>query len=128
MAGGLLAAAMAEAQRRGSPRATALARQAFDRGAGTRARGARGGRGAIRRSLRVLEDQGFEPRVEADAVTLANCPFHALAREHTELVCGMNLRLLGRASSRVPALQDPLAADLRPSPGMCCVRLGHSPR
>ncbi len=42
----------------------------------------------------MLEDHGFEPRIEDDGVALANCPFHVLAREHTELVCGMNLRLL----------------------------------
>ena len=52
--------------------------------------------------LRVLEDQGFEPRVEDGAITLANCPFHALAQEHTELVCGMNLRLLDGVLEGVP--------------------------
>src|SRR3712207_7869094 len=33
-------------------------------------------------------------RSEDGAVALANCPFHALAQQHTALVCGMNLRLL----------------------------------
>ena len=38
----------------------------------------------------VLATQGFEPHVEQDEVRLANCPFDALARKHTELVCGVN--------------------------------------
>ncbi|MGZ4507873.1 MAG: hypothetical protein ACXVX0_11540, partial [Blastococcus sp.] len=71
--------------------------------------------------LRVLEGQGFEPRVQEDAVTLANCPFHALARTHTALVCGMNVSLLGGVLEGVASTG--LAADLHPEPGLCCVRL-----
>jgi predicted ArsR family transcriptional regulator len=52
---------------------------------------------------------------------LANCPFHTLAREHTELVCGMNLHLLAGVLEGVPS--SGLVAHLRPEPGMCCVRL-----
>ena len=69
----------------------------------------------------MLEDHGFEPRIEDDGVALANCPFHVLAREHTELVCGMNLRLLEGVLDCVPAPDWSLA--LRPEPGRCCVRL-----
>lgn len=123
LAGGLLAAAMEEAQATGVPPREALARQAFDRGRelGLQAREAdadSGGRDVV---LRVLEEQGFEPRTDDVAVTLANCPFHTLATEHTELVCGMNLQLLGGVLEGARAAG--LAADLRPSPGMCCVRL-----
>jgi len=35
---------------------------------------------------RVLEAYGFEPRVDGGEVSLANCPFHALAQDYTELV------------------------------------------
>ena len=42
-----------------------------------------------------LETCGYEPRVEDDAIVLANCPFHSLAREHTAMVCEMNLDLVG---------------------------------
>ena len=42
----------------------------------------------------MLAAHGYEPRVQDDRVVLANCPFHALAREHTALVCGMNLHLI----------------------------------
>ena len=123
LAGGLLAAAMEEAQTTGVPPREALARRAFDRGQelGRAAREADAESDSRDVVLRVLEEQGFEPRRDDAAVTLANCPCHTLATEHTELVCGMNLHLLGGVLEGARAAG--LAADLRPSPGMCCVRL-----
>jgi predicted ArsR family transcriptional regulator len=119
LAGELLAAALVEAERSGDRPAAVLDRRAFARGRALAAEaGSDGGREAV---LRVLEDHGFEPSVEDDAVALANCPFHALAREHTELVCGMNLRLLEGVLDGVAG--SGLAARLRPEPGRCCVRL-----
>jgi predicted ArsR family transcriptional regulator len=59
--------------------------------------------------------------VEDGVVTLANCPFHALAQEHTELVCGMNLHLLDGVLESVPGTR--LVARLQPAPGRCCVRM-----
>jgi predicted ArsR family transcriptional regulator len=119
LAGDLLAAAMAAAEDSGeSPRAV-LARLAYERGRDLGA-GAPPGDGRAA-ALGVLEHHGFEPRVEDGAVTLANCPFHTLAREHTDLVCGMNLRLLEGVLDGVPAAD--LKARLQPAPGRCCVRL-----
>ena len=123
LVGGLLAGAMEEAQSSGdSPRAV-LARQAFDRGRalGRAARDADAGAHGRDVVLRALEEQGFEPRADDGAVTLANCPFHALATEHTDLVCGMNLQLLGGLLDGAGATD--LTARLQPSPGRCCVRL-----
>ena len=115
LAGDLLAAAMAAAETSGEPPRTALDRLAYERGKGL-------GEGSGRdTALRVLEAQGYEPRVEDGAITLANCPFHQLARTHTELVCGMNLRLLDGVLDSVPHVG--LTARLEPSPGRCCVRL-----
>jgi predicted ArsR family transcriptional regulator len=51
---------------------------------------------------------------------LGNCPFHDLARDHTALVCGLNLHLLG---ALVDALDTTAAARLDPGPGRCCVVL-----
>jgi predicted ArsR family transcriptional regulator len=64
----------------------------------------------------ALEALGYEPRDRNGVVELVNCPFHALAREHTGLVCGMNLHL-------VAALLDGTdrSAVLDPAPGRCCV-------
>ena len=71
--------------------------------------------------LDLLEQYGFEPRHAEGAIVLGNCPFHSLAREYTQTVCGMNLHLLrgvlgGLGESRYEA-------RLAPSPGRCCVRL-----
>jgi predicted ArsR family transcriptional regulator len=69
----------------------------------------------------VLEAQGFEPRVEEGTVRLGNCPFHHLAQQHTDLVCGMNLHLVGGLLDELGA--SGYTARLRPSPDNCCVVL-----
>jgi predicted ArsR family transcriptional regulator len=121
LVGELLASALDEADRSGERPRAALERRAREKGRklGEAARSAGSdGRDAV---LRALEEHGFEPRVDGRDVVLANCPFHALAREHTELVCGMNLQLLDGVLEGVPA--SGLTARLRPAPGSCCVRL-----
>jgi predicted ArsR family transcriptional regulator len=67
----------------------------------------------------VLAGQGYEPAVTPEAVSLANCPFDALAQKHTALVCGLN-------RSFVQGVADGLGcagvtAHLEPDPGHCCV-------
>jgi predicted ArsR family transcriptional regulator len=126
LAGQLLADAMDEADRTGeSPRAV-LGRRAYAAGAELAAGAPPVPGGAGRDiALGVLESVGYEPRVEGRDIALGNCPFHALAQQHTELVCGMNQRL-------VHGLLDALAttgltARLRPAPGYCCVRLTPEP-
>ena len=88
----------------------------------------------------VLAAEGYEPRAGAAGITLGNCPFAELAREHTELVCGMNLDLMrglldGLAEgsdSPAEGLADgdtsdaheaPLRVRLDPAAGRCCVTL-----
>jgi predicted ArsR family transcriptional regulator len=127
LAGRLLAKAVTEAQRDGIPIDDALA--SVSRTAG-RDLGEQVRRQAGKRpdplSLRaaatdVLSACGYEPRHEGADITLVNCPFHALAQEYTDLVCGMNLELI---SGLVERLEDPtLEARLAPTPGRCCVRL-----
>ena len=69
----------------------------------------------------VLESQGFEPCVEDGSVRLGNCPFHHLAQRHTDLVCGINLHLVGGLLEELPG--SGYTALLRPSPDNCCVVL-----
>jgi predicted ArsR family transcriptional regulator len=117
LAGDLLAAALTEAEASGEVPRTVLQRRAFERGRELAARAGEGP-GSV---LQVLEENGFEPRTEGAGIALANCPFHRLARQHTELVCGMNLHLIGGVLDGVRA--SGLVARLHPEPGMCCVRL-----
>jgi predicted ArsR family transcriptional regulator len=79
-------------------------------------------RSAVRdAAIQTLTDCGYEPRVDADGVCLINCPFHSLAVEYTELVCGMNLHLMDGMLSCLDRVG--LEAKLDPAPGRCCVRL-----
>ena len=78
----------------------------------------------VERSMAALAAHGYEPEQTPGEIRLRNCPFHALASEHTELVCRMNLALIGGV---VHGLDLPGArAVLDPRPGRCCVavRLG----
>ncbi len=74
--------------------------------------------------LEILERHGFEPRLDGDDITLANCPFRRLAADYTQLVCTMNLNLLAGLAATTGT---PHEAQLAPAPGHCCVRLVSGP-
>jgi predicted ArsR family transcriptional regulator len=86
--------------------------------------GRRPGRRRIREAaLSLLRDRGFEPYFDAEGVVrLRNCPFHALAAEQPELVCGMNLSLI---RGMTDGLGDEAGGEviLDPAPPLCCVAL-----
>jgi len=127
LAGRVMARAITDAERDGLPVADTLHQAARDAGRslGQDARqqaGPRPTHAALLDAARVVLGRcGFEPRSDAGGLILANCPFHALAQDYTDLVCGMNLDLmdglldgLGRAN---------LEARLNPAPDRCCVSL-----
>jgi predicted ArsR family transcriptional regulator len=68
--------------------------------------------------MSTLSARGYEPRLEEHLITLVNCPFHQLAQEHTELVCTMNLDLLGALLQQG---EGEFTARLDPQDGRCCV-------
>jgi predicted ArsR family transcriptional regulator len=70
----------------------------------------------------ILASQGYEPRTQAGEVVLANCPFHSLAREHTQLVCGMNREVIAALAEALG--HDEVSVRLDPGPDRCCVTLG----
>ncbi|MGH3859117.1 helix-turn-helix transcriptional regulator [Actinokineospora sp.] len=122
LAGHLLAAALQEADGTGESPRSVLAKRArelgHDLGETARAAEPEGSRDAV---LRVLESYGFEPRAADTAIVLGNCPFHSLAKRHTELVCGMNVCLIDGLLHGL-AVTD-LTAGLHPEPDHCCVRV-----
>lgn len=68
----------------------------------------------------ALAHHGFEPVRAADgSVSLANCPFHKLAGQYPDVVCGMNLALIGGLIDGL-GLDGPRAV-LEPGAGRCCV-------
>ncbi|MFE5483852.1 helix-turn-helix transcriptional regulator [Streptomyces sp. NPDC056527] len=114
LAGRLLAQAVEESDATGEPVRQVLHRKAEELGTQL-------GEQSKTDVFELLDRYGFEPRREDDAIVLANCPFHALAQEHTQTVCGMNLHLLRGVLSGLD--EAGLEACLAPSPGRCCVRL-----
>jgi predicted ArsR family transcriptional regulator len=129
LAGQILADAVEEAARDDVPVLEAVQRAAT--AAGHRL-GAAGGPLGDRSPLSPLDDvasvlaaHGYEPRVRDDAVVLANCPFHALARDHTDLVCGLNLHLITAIADELG--HHDVRATLQPAADRCCVRLTTEP-
>ncbi|WP_320670083.1 helix-turn-helix transcriptional regulator [Patulibacter defluvii] len=72
----------------------------------------------------ALRGRGYEPYDDDGTVRLRNCPFHAAARRHPAIVCGMNLAL-------IEGLADGLGCGARPrldpGPDRCCVALDREP-
>jgi predicted ArsR family transcriptional regulator len=124
LAARLLAAAV-EADRGGSSRAALRdAAQQFGAGLGERSRAADpAGEGTRQAVEDALRGHGFEPFQDEDGtIRLRNCPFHHLAAQHRDVVCGMNLALIEGlvAGLRASGLQP----VLHPQPGQCCVAIG----
>lgn len=67
----------------------------------------------------ALRDRGYEPYEDGEVLRLRNCPFHAAAERHPEVVCAMNLALIGGLLDGLGA--DAARAELEPGPRRCCV-------
>lgn len=126
LAGRLMATAIARSTGTGEPVAEVLNRVARDYGRtiGAGGRPPNDAAAALRRTVAVLSRYGYEPRFTDGGhveIELANCPFHALAQEQTELACAMNHALItGVADALAPHGPD---ARLCPGPDRCCVVL-----
>jgi predicted ArsR family transcriptional regulator len=129
LAGSLLAAAVAEATSTGKPVAECLRAAAHAAGEALGKEAAEAMAGPARADdrrravLDVLQRHGYEPQLERrKEIALANCPFHRLAEQHRDLVCGMNLDFLAGLLDGMGDA-DRLTARLEPTPGYCCVRI-----
>lgn len=127
LAGRIMARAITDAEQRGIPAAAALqdAAQVAGRALGEEVRarlqpGAAPG-DVLATVQKVIDEYGYEPRAAGDRVILANCPFHSLVQDYTDLVCGMNLDLFRGMLDGLGAAG--LEARLEPAPDRCCVTL-----
>lgn len=123
LAGRLMATAIARSAGTGEPVAEVLNRVAREYGRAMAAGSAppTDAGAALQRAIRLLRGYGYEPRFSESEVELANCPFHALAQEQTELACTMNHALItGVADALAPHGPD---VRLCPGPERCCVVL-----
>jgi predicted ArsR family transcriptional regulator len=125
LAGEVLAAAVEESARAGTPIREAV--QQVAHASGSRLTGAdtsprRVGRAAsTARLVEVLAGEGYEPRLIDEDVCLTNCPFDRLVADHSELVCGMNLALVSGVLDGLHIQR--MSARLEPQPGFCCVKV-----
>ncbi|GAA3046628.1 helix-turn-helix domain-containing protein [Gordonia defluvii] len=120
LAAQLLAQAVEDAESTGVSPQDSLNSRALEAGrvAGTAER--KTGDGGL---IEVLTRCGYEPRYDGDDIVMANCPFHSLAKQHTDLVCAMNLGLIeGILDGADHAARR---ARLVPDERYCCVRIGH---
>jgi predicted ArsR family transcriptional regulator len=77
---------------------------------------------AMAATAHVLDETGYEPyRDDRGCLRVRNCPFHALAEQERDLVCGMNQRLVegivrGLGNETLKVVSEPVH-------GECCVRV-----
>jgi predicted ArsR family transcriptional regulator len=116
LAGEILASAVDEAIRGGTSVRDALETAAAGRGEDV-ARSTEPQGSPLETATSAVRTLGYEPRIVDDRVVMANCPFHALTREHPALVCGMNHALLAGLCGSLGGL----TAVLEPGDGRCCV-------
>lgn len=119
LAGSVLAAGVQRSAETGDDVMDCVRQVAFQRGEELVASA---GPDAVQALIAVLREHGYEPRREDDGtVTLGNCPFHALAQDFVDLVCGMNLALCQGLSDALQLDRAGLQAALQPRDGRCCV-------
>jgi predicted ArsR family transcriptional regulator len=70
----------------------------------------------------LLYERGYEPYLDEDGgLRLRNCPFHVLAQQSVEIVCGLNQAFISGLLAGLGS--DELDAALDPQPGQCCIRI-----
>lgn len=73
----------------------------------------------------ALEETGFEPQRDDDGdIVFGNCPFHQLARRHTEIVCDFNYELVRGIAEGADQNADGCCHSVGrdAEAGRCCVR------
>ncbi len=126
LAGTLMADAIAESAASGTPVIEELHRlaRAYGRQQGDSAVGDNPpstARAALELAIETLTRNGYEPRPDDGRIIMANCPFHALARAQTQLVCQMNHALISGLTEALGPNRP--VAELDPAPDRCCVVL-----
>ena len=86
---------------------------------GARAAAEQPGGDCLDRLAASLRPHGYEPRVDDATMVLENCPFEKIARDHTDLVCGLNLEFVQGVANGLGCAD--LCVRLAPSAGRCCV-------
>jgi predicted ArsR family transcriptional regulator len=75
--------------------------------------------------VNALAATGYEPVCVEGAIRLRNCPFHHLAAQHRDLICGMNVSLVQGMVDALP--DDGRTARLDRGATGCCVAIAARP-
>jgi predicted ArsR family transcriptional regulator len=88
------------------------------------------GRDATEVVVRMLDDAGFDPRLDGDRVLLRACPFRELAESDPTVVCGVHLGLMQGAFAELgaPVEVDRLEPFVRPRLCVATLRRRRSAR
>ncbi len=116
----ILAKAVAEATATGEAVGTIVSRVARDEGtAWGAALDESLGSEELDRLATALAAGGYEPWIEEQTMFLRNCPFHRVAQEQTELVCGLNLEFVSGVATGAGCAG--VTTRLDPGDERCCV-------
>ena len=85
---------------------------------------------AVERVVQMLDDIGFRPELAAGGaeIRLHHCPFHELARDRQEVVCGIHLGLIRGALQQLGASEETVRLIPFVTPTLCLVQIGPRPR
>lgn len=77
----------------------------------------------------LMDDLGFEPRVSSDGSTVEmhHCPFHQVARQHSDVVCGLHLGLMQGALQQLGSPVHAIRLEPFATPQLCLAHLGAGP-
>jgi predicted ArsR family transcriptional regulator len=81
------------------------------------------------RVVALMDDLGFEPRLAEDegAVEMHHCPFHQVAAQHSDVVCGLHLGLMQGALSQLGSSVHATRLEPFVTPRVCLAHLGAGP-
>jgi predicted ArsR family transcriptional regulator len=77
----------------------------------------------------LMDDLGFEPRLTDDghAVEMHHCPFHQVAQQHSDVVCGLHLGLMQGALQQLGSAVRATRLEPFATPRICLAHIGAGP-
>jgi predicted ArsR family transcriptional regulator len=75
----------------------------------------------------LLEEQGFEPALEAGALEMRRCPFHDLAEASPDVVCAVHRGLVDGALEELGSTLRVSELQIFPRPGVCVAHFAPGP-
>jgi predicted ArsR family transcriptional regulator len=71
----------------------------------------------------ILAEQGFDPEVVADGITMHSCPFHDLAEVNPGVICAVHRGLIDGALRELGSPLAVAALEIFPRPSTCVAHL-----